>query len=277
MMASQMGAVPYYYYTQDARQDNRQPAHYSHPHAAYQTMSHQQQHPHMFPIVPTLPSTPIYSRPSSSSSQHAVMHNKVFTSVPSMITPMGSPLGGHRQNVCLSQSSKLMLETDLGEHDGVYYPVTPALSTSGSSLSSPGHTTNDMLATPLNPMFSGLDGSEPEKVEVELVQESAVNFDWSSCGSPPLTPGKLSRAPSLRTPGSGSLVPPQSTQLTLLPQSTSSPRSPSLATLCPPPHLHARLYPHHRHHTLLRWCLSRILTSAIPATSLSVVSQATRR
>jgi len=188
MMASQMGAVPYYYYTQDARPDNRQPAHYSHPHAAYQTMSHQQQHPHMFPIVPTLPSTPIYSRPSSSSSQHAVMHNKVFTSVPSMITPMGSPLGGHRQNVCLSQSSKLMLETDLGEHDGVYYPVTPALSTSGSSLSSPGHTTNDMLATPLNPMFSGLDGSEREKVEVELVQESAVNFDWSSCGSPPLTP-----------------------------------------------------------------------------------------
>lgn len=182
MMASQMGAVPYFYYTQDARQDNRQPTHYSH----YQAMPHQQQ-PQMFPVVPTLPSTPIYSRPSSSSSQHAVMH-KAFAPVPSMMTPMGSPHSAHRQNVCLSQPSKLMLETDIGEHEGVYYPVTPALSTSGSSLSSPGNGTNDMLATPLNPMFSGLDGSEPAKTEVEMVSEPAVNFDWSNCGSPPLTP-----------------------------------------------------------------------------------------
>lgn len=189
MMASQMGAVPYFYYTQDARQDNRQPTHYSHPHAGYQTMPHQQQ-TQMFPIVPTLPSTPIYSRPSSSSSQHAVMHSKSFAPVPTMMTPMGSPHSTHQQTVCLSQTSKLMLETDLSEHDGVYYPVTPALSTSGSSLSSPGNGTNDMLATPLNPMFSGLDGSEPVKTEVEMAHEPAVNFDWSNCGSPPLTPGK---------------------------------------------------------------------------------------
>ncbi|KAH7035178.1 uncharacterized protein B0I36DRAFT_360590 [Microdochium trichocladiopsis] len=220
MMASQMGAVPYFYYTQDARQDNRQPVHYSHPHAAY----HQQ--PQMFPIVPTLPSTPIYSRPSSSSSQHAMMHNKAFAPVPSMMTPMGSPHSAHRQNVCLGQPTKLMLETDLGEHEGVYYPGTPALSTSGSSLSSPGNSANDMLATPLNPMFSGLDGSEPAKTEVELVPETAVSFDWSS-GSPPLTPvyfqSQMSdRAASLEASISGDFV------------STTTSACPSLSPSPPP-------------------------------------------
>jgi hypothetical protein len=45
-----------------------------------------------------------------------------------------------------------------------------------------------MLQTPLNPMFSGLDGKEGRDIEGEL--ESFPILDWSACASPPLTPGR---------------------------------------------------------------------------------------
>jgi hypothetical protein len=45
-----------------------------------------------------------------------------------------------------------------------------------------------VLQTPMNPMFSGLDGIDGFKEALEPV-ETAV-LDWSNCGSPPMTPGK---------------------------------------------------------------------------------------
>ena len=45
-----------------------------------------------------------------------------------------------------------------------------------------------MLQTPLNPMFSGLDGREACAMDGEL--ERFPSLDWSACASPPLTPGK---------------------------------------------------------------------------------------
>jgi hypothetical protein len=181
MMASHMmGTGPFFYYNPDPSPETRQHGHFSQHPALQQQMQ-------MYPVVPTLPSTPIYSRPSSSCSQPPVP-TKVFNNVSSNMTPMASPQMATRKPAIFIQnhSSKLMLDTDIYEHDNFYYPATPPLSTSGAS--SPGST--EILATPLNPMFSGLEGCENVKPDPEAVPESLEGLDWSNCGSPPLTPGR---------------------------------------------------------------------------------------
>jgi hypothetical protein len=189
MMASQMmGPAPFFYYTPEPNSENRQHGHFS-QHPAFQQQ--QQQQMQMYPVVPTLPSTPIYSRPSSSCSQPP-MQAKMFNVVPSNMTPMASPQMAVRKPAMLIQnhSSKLMLETDMYNNDNFYYPATPPLSSSGSNIGSPD--SSDILATPMNPMFSGLEGSQKTKPDLEAVPESLENLDWSNCGSPPMTPGKSS-------------------------------------------------------------------------------------
>jgi hypothetical protein len=48
-----------------------------------------------------------------------------------------------------------------------------------------------MLQTPLNPMFSGLDGMDGKPTcDMDGELESFPNLDWSACASPPLTPGE---------------------------------------------------------------------------------------
>ena len=57
MMASQMmGPTPFFYYTPDMAVENRQHGHFSQHPGVQQQMQ-------MYPVVPTLPSTPIYSPP----------------------------------------------------------------------------------------------------------------------------------------------------------------------------------------------------------------------
>jgi len=178
MMNAQMGQASFFYYTPDPNPENRQHGHFS-QHPGFQQM-HQQ---HMYPIVPTLPSTPIYSRPNSSSSQQAVPV-KMFATVPSNGTPQ------RPSSFMAGQQGKLILETEFCDNESFYYPATPPLSTSGSSMGSPAHM-QDVLSTPLNPMFSGLDGCEMLKGEDEAaVSQSPENLDWSSYGSPSVTPGK---------------------------------------------------------------------------------------
>ncbi|KAI0486014.1 hypothetical protein F4859DRAFT_351918 [Xylaria cf. heliscus] len=186
MMNAQMGQASFFYYTPDPNPENRQHGHFSqHP-------GLQQMQQHMYPIVPTLPSTPIYSRPNSSCSQQAIPA-KVFATVPSNVTPQ-RPNG-----FIASHPGKLMLETDLCDTDAFYYPATPPLSTSGSSMGSPAHM-QDVLSTPLNPMFSGLDGCEMIKADDEIASKSLENLDWTSYGSPPVTPVYLQQ---LQVPQTG--------------------------------------------------------------------------
>jgi hypothetical protein len=184
MMNSQMGQASFFYYTPDPNPENRQHGHFS-QHPGFQQMQHQ-----MYPMVPTLPSTPIYSRPNSSCSQQTVP-TKVYATIPSNVTPMTSPHATQRpSNFMAGHPGKLMLETDFCDSDSFYYPATPPLSTSGSSMGSPAHM-QDVLSTPLNPMFSGLDGCEMLKADEEAISKPLLeNLDWSSYGSPPLTPGK---------------------------------------------------------------------------------------
>lgn len=181
MMASQiMGPAPFFYYNPDPNTDNRQHGHFSQHPALQQQM-------HMYPVVPILPSTPIYSRPSSSCSQPP-MPARMYNHVPSHVTPMASPqMNTQRPSIFIqNHSAKLMLETDMYDHDNYYYPATPPLSSSGSSnVGSPDG--NDILATPMNPMFSGVEACENLKPDVEAIPEC---LEWSNCESPPLTPGK---------------------------------------------------------------------------------------
>ncbi|EFX03797.1 c2h2 transcription factor [Grosmannia clavigera kw1407] len=153
--------------------------------------NHFMQHHQMSYAVPTLPSTPIYSRPNSSCSQQQMQMQPLrsMTSVPSSImAPMPSPpatssaiINGH-----IMHKPTIMLETELCDADGLHYPSTPPLSTVSSAISSPGSC--DMLATPLNPMFSGLDSFRnlKEACPTDFVPDNGSMTGWSS--SPPLTP-----------------------------------------------------------------------------------------
>ncbi|OAA67520.1 cutinase G-box binding protein [Cordyceps fumosorosea ARSEF 2679] len=104
-----------------------------------------------------MPATPAYSRPGSSGSQPPTLYSN------------GAP------------KSALMLDTDIYDS---HFPSTPPLSTSGSAIGSP--RICDAMQTPINPMFSGLDGSFPTKELFDSVETSVL--DWSSCASPPMTP-----------------------------------------------------------------------------------------
>ncbi|KAI1341551.1 hypothetical protein F5Y15DRAFT_359773 [Xylariaceae sp. FL0016] len=240
MMTGQMGPAPFFYYTPDPSPENRQHGHFS-QHPGFQQMQQQ-----MYPIVPTLPSTPIYSRPNSSCSQHA-MPAKVFNAVPSNVTPMSSPQAAQRPAIMIQgHPAKLMLETDLSDNEAFYYPATPPLSTSGSSMGSPSNS-YDVLATPLNPMFSGLDGCELVKPEVESMPENLENLDWSSCGSPPLTPVYLQSQSQAGNNSAVSLSPSISSDLlSAIPTSTPNtantpiPAATSCPSLSPSPAPYAR-------------------------------------
>jgi hypothetical protein len=83
----------------------------------------------------------------------------------------------------------LMIDSDCQDGDMYYYPSTPPLSASGSVMSSPSNC--DVIQTPMNTMFMGLEGFEGVKqgCQGEVQSENLVGSDWQRCGSPPMTPG----------------------------------------------------------------------------------------
>lgn len=171
----------WFYYTHDANSQTRQQAGHFVPQPLV-LQSHQMAR-QVYPFVPTLPSTPLYSsRPSSASSlppAHHVKHEYELMS--SMLTPMASPKA-------MAHKPMIMLDTDLQAMQGGDYnpPTTPPLSSSGS-ISSPDSC--DVLQTPSNPMFSGLEGIEGKQVcHVDVLPESFPPLDWTSYPSPTMTP-----------------------------------------------------------------------------------------
>lgn len=179
MMTAPMGHAPFYFYQSDSRPDSRHRGHFQqqHPQPAMSQMP-------MYPMVPTLPSTPVYSRPTSSCSQQApVALPTLYSNGPGVMTPAASP-----QPAC--HKPTILLETE-GINESLYLPPTPPLSSACSSINSPNSC--DMLQTPMNPMFSGLDGLEDGKETLEIVETTAA-LDWSNCGSPPMTPMYLQQA-----------------------------------------------------------------------------------
>jgi hypothetical protein len=179
-----MGQSPFFYYNPDPKPDNRQHGHFSQQPNNVQVPVY---HPHVQPM----PSTPIYSRPNSSCSQPP-MHPKMYnTGYPVNMTPMASPRPMYQKPTILIQehAPRMILESDAHEGDMYFYPSTPPLSASGSAISSP--SSCDIIPTPVNAMFFGLEGFEgvKEGCEGEVQSENLAGGDWARCGSPPLTPG----------------------------------------------------------------------------------------
>jgi hypothetical protein len=82
-----------------------------------------------------------------------------------------------------------MIDSECHEGDMYYYPSTPPLSASGSVMSSP--SSCDVLQTPMNTIFMGIEGFEGVKqgCQGEVQSENLAGGDWQRCGSPPMTPG----------------------------------------------------------------------------------------
>ena len=118
-MEFMMAIQAIFYHSPDSNPGNRQHGHF---------IQHPQQMP-MYPVVPTLPSTPIYSRRNSCS--QPAQPPKAFTAVLSNMTPMVSPQP-------IAHKRAILLEADVNEADGLHCPSTPSLSTSGSVISKPG-------------------------------------------------------------------------------------------------------------------------------------------
>lgn len=180
-----MAQSPFFYYNPDPKSDNRQHGHFSQHPSSVQVP--------MYQHVQPMPSTPIYSRPNSSCSQPPMQPMIFNNGFPVNMNQMASPRPMYQKPTILIQdhSPRLMTESDCHDADMYQYPSTPPLSASGSAISSP--TSCDILPTPVNTMFLGLEGFEgvKEGCEGEVQSENLAGGDWARCGSPPMTPGML--------------------------------------------------------------------------------------
>lgn len=182
--AQALGQSPFFYYNPDPKSDNRQHGHFSQHPSNVQVPVYQQMQP--------MPSTPIYSRPNSSCSQLQMPPQIYHTGYSANVTPMASPRPMYQRPTILIQDHHIprpLIESNAHESDLYFYPSTPPLSASGSSISSP--SSCDVLPTPINSIFFGLEGFEgvKEGCEGEVQSENLAGSDWARCGSPPLTPG----------------------------------------------------------------------------------------
>lgn len=160
-------AQPFIFYESDASPERQQRQHIFNP-FPYQQMN-------MLPVVPPVPSTPIYSRRNSGCLQSPMQHKPflnldAITSmpIPQVLTPMASP-----QPISHARPA-IKLQTEMGDYCGM--PPSPPLTRSNSAASSP--RSCDLLQTPCNPMVSGMDGLEVKPAGHEMKPYS-----------PPLTPG----------------------------------------------------------------------------------------
>jgi hypothetical protein len=172
-----MGQSPFFYYNPDPKPDNRQHGHFSQQPNVPGNVHFQQVQP--------MPSTPVYSRPSSSCSQPP-MPVQVFNATyhQGSMTPMASPRPMYQKPTVLIQGH---CPSSMVESDRYCLPSTPPLSSSGSTISSP--SSSDMMQTPLDGFFV-LESFEGVKEGCQSeVQSESLAGDWARCGSPPMTPG----------------------------------------------------------------------------------------
>lgn len=177
--AQVMGQSPFFYYNPDPKPDNRQHGHFS-PHPNLQVH-------HMQPV----PSTPIYSRPTSSCSQSAAAVQMYNASIQSAMIPMASPRPLYQKPTILIQehNHRLLYDIEGADADMYYNPTTPPLSQTGSNVNSP--SSYEILQTPSeNTSYFGMEMFEgvKEGCQSEVRSESLAGLDWTRCGSPPMTP-----------------------------------------------------------------------------------------
>ncbi|KAK2628257.1 hypothetical protein QTJ16_002903 [Diplocarpon rosae] len=183
-----MGQSPFFYYTPDPKPDNRQHGHFSQqPNNIHVNMQVPVYYSHMQPM----PSTPLYSRPNSSGSQPQMPPQIYNNGYPVNLAQTASPRAlYHPQKPTImvqEHTPRMILASDVHENDMYYYPATPPLSTSGSVTGSP--SSCDVLPTPMNTVFPGLEGLEGVKAGCQGdVQAENLAGEWSRGGTPPMTP-----------------------------------------------------------------------------------------
>ncbi|KAL5347094.1 hypothetical protein ACLOAV_008237 [Pseudogymnoascus australis] len=186
-----MGQSPFFYYNPDPKPDNRQHGHFSpHPNIQVQTYQH----------VHTVPSTPTYSRPTSSCSQPPMPMQVFNASMQASMTPMASPRPMYQKpTILIQEHNSRLYDSESLDADAYYFPSTPPLSSPGSSVDSP--SSYDILPTPLeHTSFFGIENFEgvKEGCQGEVQSENLAGLDWARCGSPPMTPVFI-HPPSLMT------------------------------------------------------------------------------
>lgn len=98
-----------------------------------------------------------------------------------------TPRPMHKPGLFSQEPHVLSLDTDFHGFEEQGYPMTPGLSVSGSTVSSPPQ--SSYLPTPTNGFFGNLPGVK-EGCEREVKSEIlSAGIDWSRSGSPLLTPG----------------------------------------------------------------------------------------
>ncbi|KAF2740350.1 hypothetical protein EJ04DRAFT_425093 [Polyplosphaeria fusca] len=183
-----MGQSPFFYYNPDPSPENhRQHGHFT-PHPHGQQLFHGQDGLYA--------SNMMIKRPSSSNSQHAYPH---MAYAHHMLTPVASPQPMYQKPTILiqEQNSPYLHPIDT---DFSYAPATPPLSSSCSNISSP-PSTCDVLPTPVNGLFEGIEGVK-QGCEGEVFSEIlAAGAEWRSA-SPPMTPAVFINQPHAASQGS---------------------------------------------------------------------------
>ncbi|KAI9812818.1 MAG: hypothetical protein M1832_000334 [Thelocarpon impressellum] len=194
--AQSMGQSPFFYYNPDPKPDHRQHGHFSpHPNGLPSAVQLQQFHNLQAASDPAM--SPAATVPSSSQVQlHTkALYNQVhMNAAAAAAAPVASPRPLYQRPTLLVHdgATLLGLDTDCVNADLYGFPSTPALSSSGSAVGSPPSTCG-ILPTPIGGnAFFGLDGLEGVKqgCEGEVQSENLAGGDWTSMGSPPMTPGE---------------------------------------------------------------------------------------
>lgn len=175
-----MGQSPFFYYNPETKADNRQHGHFSqHPSVQGQVYQH----------VQPMPSTPIYSRPSSSCSQQPMPMQLYSQNYHPSMTPMASPRPMYQKpTILIQEHAPRMMDGEHFDPEMFFGPCTPPLSSSGSAINSPA--SMHSLQTPMDSSFFGFEGVKAGCIG-EVEGENLAGCEWARCGSPPMTPGKL--------------------------------------------------------------------------------------
>ena len=191
-----MGQSPFFFYNPEPDSQHRQHGHFT-PHPTEYQFSHAVpsfQHPSMPEQFTGYPPQAFGSRPSSSDSlQHFQSKPQYYRQM--AMTPMASPRPIYQKpTILIEQHSPrlLSLDTQCAATDMYYFPSTPPLSTSGSTISSPPSSCG-MIPTPVQDGFLSRESFEgvKEGCEVDVQSEILAGGDWARSGTPPMTPGKL--------------------------------------------------------------------------------------
>ncbi|KAJ5225493.1 hypothetical protein N7468_006718 [Penicillium chermesinum] len=170
------GQPQFAYYSESTSQPSQQQCHYGQPEMPWYGHGQAQQ--------------PIYSA-QPLMNMHQMATTNAFRGAALNMTPIASPQPSQMKAGLMVQQgspSLMPLDTRFLSHD-MYFPSTPPLSASGSTISSP-PSASGALHTPINDSFFAFEKVEgvKEGCETDVHTELLATQDWTRADSPPMTP-----------------------------------------------------------------------------------------